>query len=190
MRNTYWKKREKLRYYGIVRYLLEDMGHGDLLLDVGSSNTPVATYGDFDCRIAVDVRKNTKLPGVEMVQADWLTYQLPGVATVVTCLQVLEHLPNDVIGEFTNKLLSSAEHVIISVPFRWKKGRCKFHKQDPIDESKLRRMMGKNPLETIVVAERPYRMNSRRLIAIYSGRSRSTINAPMRTSMCSGVICH
>ena len=53
-------------------------GTGDLLLDIGSGSTPIASWGQFAYRIALDIRPHKgRLPGVEYVYSDWMTWEPP-----------------------------------------------------------------------------------------------------------------
>ena len=39
--------------------------------------------------------------------------------------------------DLRNPLYADGVQLIVSVPYKWAKGFCKYHKQDPVDESKL-----------------------------------------------------
>ena len=79
---------------------------------------------------------------------------------------------------FASKLLASAQTVIVSVPYRWRRGQDTEHRQDPIDEVRLRAIMGREPLESVIVTERPNRVSHRRLIAIYRGDASGATGSP------------
>jgi radical SAM protein with 4Fe4S-binding SPASM domain len=166
-RNGYWSARRHLRYYEVVRRCLEEAGPGRILIDVGSHETPVVTFGRFARRIAVDSCRCGEYPGVEAHVADWMDFELGERASVITCLQVLEHLSDAAAGPFARKLLSSAEIVIVSVPYLWPAGQDADHLQDPMDEAKLATIMGREPSESAVVAEHPTQLSHRRLVAVY-----------------------
>ena len=76
-----------------------------------------AADGLFERRVAVDPNSLPEPgPGLERHEVDWLEYEHEERATVTTCLQCLEHLPDDVVVPFGRKLLLSADRVIVSVP--------------------------------------------------------------------------
>ena len=56
---------------------------------------------------------------------------------LVVCLQTLEHLEDDIVDSFAQKLFDVGRNVIISVPHMWPEGACKSHLQDPVDLKKL-----------------------------------------------------
>ncbi len=161
----YWEERKDYIYYKVVRKWLSDFPPGGGLLDVGSADTPVATWGDFDRRVAVDLRAVEGAAQVDGRAMDFM--ELPGseVYDVLTCLQVLEHLPDDVVVGFARKLLAHASlSLIVSVPYLWPEGRCASHLQDPVDRDKLVGWFGRPPDESIVVDEG----STRRLVARFS----------------------
>ncbi|MBC8869685.1 MAG: hypothetical protein H8E44_09725 [Planctomycetes bacterium] len=160
---TFYEGRENSAYYASVRRLLESLGPKESILDVGSWDSPVATWGDFRIRYTVDSRQRPSIPEVTKIVGPWPEatglFQTP--VSVVTCLQVLEHV--DDVGAFANALFAMArECVIISVPYKWPSGTCKHHVHDPIDEAKLKWMTGKTPSERILTNGKLARM-----VAIY-----------------------
>jgi trans-aconitate methyltransferase len=96
-----------------------------------------------------------------MIQADFYTWKPDRNYDVVLCLQVLEHLDNP--KEFAQKLLQVGKTVIISVPYKWKEGSCKYHTQDPIDKEKLKGWVGREPDEQHVVTDK----GLERIICVY-----------------------
>jgi hypothetical protein len=153
----YWKERETLGYYVLVRAWLNMLSiplHAmdtSALLDVGCLDTPTATWGYFNHRYTVDLEHDPKLAGVVSHVGSFLEWTPPHRMTVVTCLQVLEHLPDTEIRRFADKLLACADHTIVSVPYEWPKGDEPAHLQDPISQEKFERMMGRPPLEQVIV---------------------------------------
>jgi hypothetical protein len=123
------------------------------ILDVGCLDTPVATWGNFARRYTCDIEHDPQLPGVVSVVEDFLSWRVPERMHVITCCQVLEHLSDDTVQLFTDKLMESADHVIVSVPYEWPKGTEADHQQDPISFEKLARLMGREPDERVVVLD-------------------------------------
>ncbi len=64
---------------------------------------------------------------------------------------------------FAKKLLDTGRTVIITVPYKWPKGMCNAHVQDPVDEAKLELWTQRKPVETSIVAD----WGQERLIAVY-----------------------
>ena len=150
---SYAKKREKMLYYQVIKEFLSDL-QGDVLIDVGNQGTDTILWGNFDRRIAVNLTPLEKREGVENITGDWSTVPLPVErADVVTCLQVLEHLTTPQLSSFVNRLFEVGEIVIISVPYMWAKGACKEHRQDPINEEKLEKMVGRKAGFSLIVKE-------------------------------------
>ena len=83
---------------------------------------------------------------------------------VVVCLQVLEHIDHDIVKKFTQKLFQVGKTVIISVPYKWELGKCKYHVHDPVDESKLYSWTKRYPKKTWIITEKN---GVKRLIALY-----------------------
>jgi hypothetical protein len=165
---TYWEKRHNMRYYKVIERYLDDIGPGEVLLDVGCGETPIVTYGEFRRRISVDVQPRPGLPGVEAIVGDWMLVKCPFRASVAICLQTLEHLPDRVVCDFARKLRQISDVVLVSVPYKWPVGFCEWHKQDPIDEGKLDLLMGCTATRGEVVTEQN---GVRRLVALYPSLS-------------------
>ena len=133
MRDEYWTERRNLTYYQEVRRLLEELGPMHSILDIGSGGTPVATWGDFSNRYAVDQDPCQSWPGVSFYQCEWVKFDCPNV-DVITCLQVMEHLEDyQQVLDFSNKIAEHCRIAIISVPYEWPQGVCQYHPMDPID---------------------------------------------------------
>jgi hypothetical protein len=158
----YWGSRAGLDYYRVVKEILERLGPQASVLDVGSWDTPVATWGDFDERYTVDPRPRPVLPGVTAVVGSWpdCATEVP-VCDVVTCLQVLEHLAEPT--AFCGPLFEHARRaVIISVPWGWPAVAEPSHVHDPVDAEKLRAWTGLEPDELRIVPGR-----GPRAVAVY-----------------------
>ena len=154
-----WQDRQRFGYYVLVRAWLESLSaqhvtvRDSSVLDVGCLDTPTATWGWFGRRYTVDVAHDPRLPGVQSFIDDFMTWEPPHHMTVVTCLQVLEHLPNGVVHDFAYKLRHTANYTIVSVPFLWKKGFEPSHTQDPIDLAKISDIMQGEPTEHAIIKD-------------------------------------
>lgn len=148
---NYWESRQHLGYYVLVRAWLRMLSPGASILDVGCFDTPTVLWGDFQRRYTVDAEHDPHFPGVQSHVGLWLPYELPERMSVITCLQVLEHLPDELVTKFAHKLLVNADHTIVSVPYEWPAGDELAHLQDPISLEKFTAMMGSTPLEQVIV---------------------------------------
>lgn len=152
--DNYWQRRMDFAYYKIVKQWLEELSPGDSIMDVGGHDTPVASWGEFQWRVNVNKGEvKNRVDGVNYVIQDFMEYEHPSKYSVVTCLQVMEHLKDDVVKPFAAKLLASGETVIISVPFEWPEGSCDVHYQDPVTEEKFKSWFNKEPSTMITVFE-------------------------------------
>jgi hypothetical protein len=161
---SYWNDRKHLNYYTAIRRLIESLGPCESILDVGSADTPIATYGEFNRRCRIDSRELEPLEGVTTIQADWFKYNPGEVYSVTVCAQVIEHLTDQQVRPFVDNLFESAEVVIVSVPYLWEQGLCPGHPQDPINLSKFVDLMGGRDPEQLTI-ERDG--NAKRLVALF-----------------------
>lgn len=167
-RVDYWKKRQTLIYYQYVSLIVRAVaGNATSAIDVGSSNTSIIESFDWiPEKYALDKRNPYSSDKVVGIKHDFFKFQPPKKYDLALCLQVLEHVPDAAV--FAQKLFAIADAVLISVPFQWPKGGCKFHIHDPVDSAKLRSWTNRKPDYHIVVRELlTYSKNSRRLIAYY-----------------------
>ena len=162
----YWEKRKNMRYYQEVRALAHQVAPNPRsIIDVGSNGCPYLDWFDAEDKLSVDLKKPYAAPDVDAVIADFLEWPLPRRFDLCLCLQVLEHVPDAT--PFARKLLRAADHVVVSVPYKWPAGVSKNHVHDPVDEAKMRIWFGREPDQsTIVTEERPGRC-SRRMICYY-----------------------
>jgi len=158
----YWNARQDLEYYRLIQSFLARLGPQESILDVGCADTPVVTWGQFQRRTSLDRFERPPLPNVTPLIGTWPAAAATiGRHTVVTCLQVLEHLQDP--ASFAQAVLDAAESwAILSVPYRWPAGQCSDHFQDPVDVVKLLSWTRQRP-DRIQIS----RDTSPRLIAYY-----------------------
>lgn len=161
-RPDYWESRKNLSYYGVAAQYARKYGHGGKLLDVGGGVGMGCRYLEmFDqferTSVELTCSKNLRMDGVRVINSDFLAWQPDQAFDVVTCLQVIEHIPDA--SRFTAKIFETAPLVILSVPYQWQAGKCKHHVHDPIDEIKLYRWTWRVPTEMTIV--------DNRLVAVY-----------------------
>ncbi|TWI02974.1 hypothetical protein IP90_02076 [Luteimonas cucumeris] len=133
----YWEARKDLVYYQVVRIIVAGMSCDTrTMLDVGSGNCPyLEWFPQVPERTSLDMRSPYMSDSVQGVKANFLAWTPKERFGLVSCLQVLEHVPDAT--AFAQKLLDVSDALVISVPYRWPFGKTKSHVQDPVDEEKL-----------------------------------------------------
>src|SRR5690606_15311883 len=122
-------------------------------LDVGSNKTPTLEWHrpSAERLVSADLSRPYRAPGVEALVCDFLAYRPDEPFDLVTCFQVLEHVPAP--AAFARHLTNVGHVVVASVPYKWKKGKCKYHLHDPVDEEKMRHWFGSEPEFSYVARE-------------------------------------
>lgn len=161
----YWEVRKNYRYFtDVVRLAKAHAPDAKSVLDVGPRDTPfVRELAWIPEKTALDLEFQPTIEGATNLQGDFLQYRPEKPFDLVLCLQVLEHLDDPT--TFARKLLATGRTVIISVPYRWPLGMCKWHPQDPIDEEMLLGWTGRPFLEKSIVKDE----GSERIIAVFRG---------------------
>jgi len=122
------------------------------ILDVGSRKSPVMDNIDNSVyKAMLDIKPMPPQPNIHMITADFYTWNPDRHYDVALCLQVLEHLDRP--KEFVEKLFQVATTVMISVSYKWLKGSCKYHVQDPINEEKILSWTGREPDEQYIITD-------------------------------------
>jgi trans-aconitate methyltransferase len=133
--DAYYESRKSMNYYRMVLALIQSLNYRTVV-DVGSRRSPVLEQLPASKeRVTLDRLAVRSPPGIRHIVADFTTWVPDKRYDLVLCLQVLEHL--DEPAAFLQKLFATGEDVIVSVPYRWKKGACKYHLQDPVTLSKV-----------------------------------------------------
>lgn len=171
---TYWPRRANREYHAkAMEFVRQYIRHSPLehhqstLLDVGGGIQYGCRYLDglpeFD-RTSIELPDSApaRLAGVRLIADDFRTWTPDRRYDVVTCLQVLEHIPDA--AAFAQQLFACATQlVVISVPFKWKRRPDSGHIHDPVDRAKLATWTGREPLQSKIVDQATHR----RLVAIY-----------------------
>jgi len=156
---SYAEKRKNLSYYKYIRNIIYLLSIGkDSIIDIGSNGVDIISHTECKLKISLDRGNPIKKQGVVSIKEDFFEYYTEQHFDIVTCFQVLEHIEDA--SKFANKLLSIGKIIFISVPYKWKKGYCEWHCQDPVDEHKLDKWFGKKALFMHVI--------DTRLLAIYT----------------------
>ncbi|MBR4641200.1 MAG: hypothetical protein IKO74_00580 [Selenomonadaceae bacterium] len=144
---SYFEKRSEYPYYKYVRMLLGVLSYNaKSVCDVGSNGTDMISWLPCQEKVSIDLRNPLYADGVQSIKADFITYDFQKKFDIVTCFQVMEHIKDDQIHAFADKLLAVTEKLlIVSVPYMWAKGACKYHVQDPVDEEKFLSWFDKSP---------------------------------------------
>ncbi len=164
-KKNYWDKRSHLMYYKYIDKMVKKLATNcKSIIDVGSGDTPlVERFEWIPYKYTLDLRKPYHSENVTGIKHDFLKYQIQKKYDFVLCLQVLEHVPSA--KPFAQKLFDIGHNVLISVPYKWEQGSCKFHIHDPVDLDKMYSWTGREPDYYVIVTE-PLK-NTRRLICYY-----------------------
>lgn len=163
--SQYWTNRADAVYLRVVRGICDTIaGDAQTVLDVGSLGTPILEWRRSGAQrlVSVDLRRPYVAEGVESITGDFLDYVIEEPFDLVTCLQVLEHVPDA--AAFARKLLAAGRIVVVSVPYKWPKGFCAHHVHDPVDEQLMRSWFGRLPTLQYVARETS---GETRLVQVY-----------------------
>lgn len=160
--DSYYESRKTFNYYTKVNEILGNIKF-KTIIDIGSRKSPILEKIPSDIeKAALDVIPiKSGSDDIKQHTGDFYTWTPDKIYDVVLCLQVLEHLDNPKL--FTRKLFETGKKVIISVPYKWKKGFCKYHVQDPVDEDKIYSWTQKTPTSSYIIEDR----GVKRLICTY-----------------------
>jgi len=141
----YWEGRKNLVYYQIVRIIVSGLSRdAKNMLDVGSGNCPyLEWFPEVPERFSLDMRSPYESSFVKPIKADFLDWPNERRFDLVSCLQVLEHVPDA--ETFAKRLLDVSDVLVVSVPYKWPFGKTKSHVHDPVDEAKLLDWFGREP---------------------------------------------
>ncbi len=169
----YWQDRMDLLYYGYVDFIMRTLAReARSHLDVGTANCPYQEWFDWiPERISFDRAPPYASGTVTGIEGDFMTYDFARRFDVVTCLQVLEHVPEA--EAFTRRLMALGDLVILSVPFMWPAFMLEDHVHDPVSLEKVVGWAGREPNYQIVVEE-PFR-SRKRLIAVFDTREAGAV---------------
>lgn len=163
---SYWDARKDSIYLFAARQICMKYGEKPKsVLDVGSNGTPTLEWHreSSERLVSLDLRNPYRAEGVESIKMNFFIYSVEQKFDLVTCFQVLEHVPDPHL--FAQKLLSVSKILIVSVPYNWPKGSCKYHIHDPVTNLKMLEWFGKKPSFTYLARELG---KQERLIHVYN----------------------
>lgn len=164
----YYDTRKDFLYYKKCINILQELSsYNKSIIDVGGwKGDFIKNLHVFNDRTVTDLHKKpTNFPSnVKFISGDFTKINFNRKYDIVTCMQVLEHIPHNKIHQFTQKLFTLGKTVIISIPYKWDKNFCKYHIHDPVDEHKLYHWTKRVPSQLYLVRENN---KTKRLIAIY-----------------------
>jgi len=139
--NDYYHKQQQCEYYDIVNALIADLVDADptlqSIIDVGCWKSRELERWNVKHKTAFDFWEMPEFSGAECIQGDLTTYNfLKQEWDIVVCLQVLEHIKKVELA-IANLFSIASSYVIISLPYKWPKGKEPGHVHDPIDSEKL-----------------------------------------------------
>lgn len=141
---TYVEERQNFIYYKVLKRVLKIIAKNNTsIIDVGSFGVDMISDLPLENKVSVCINRpiqNNKCKGYKM---DFFEYEPETLFDIVTCFQVIEHIEDA--HNFTQKLFSTGKTILISLPYKWKEGTCKYHCQDPVDENKIYSWTNRDP---------------------------------------------
>ncbi len=164
---NYWNSRKDMLYYKVIADYVKVVGkNAETLIDIGSAQCRYLEWFDWiETKHSLDLRSPYQSEIVKGIKADFFNWEPDLKYDLALCLQVLEHIDDP--KPFCRKLLSICNHLIISVPYKWKAGSVPSHVQDPVNRAKLNSWMGCKPDTSQIVHEPFLKSFDSRLIAYY-----------------------
>jgi len=181
---SYWKKRSDLLYYRYIDFIIRSAGaSATSLLDVGSGNCPYLEWFHWiPDRVSIDINVPYESTNVRAIKGDIHQVDFAKRFSLVTCLQVLEHVPKA--AAFSRRLQELGDLVIISVPYKWstQPKPTPGHVHDPVDYQKVVDWFGREANYKIIVREPFLNKKSMRLIALFDKDPHRKFGSQLRSS--------
>lgn len=164
---NYAELRKELLYYKVIRQILYILSkNSKSIIDVGSNGVDLISDLPLSRKVSICLSNPVSLSGVEGIKINFFDYKSSELFDIVACFQVIEHIEDAY--TFTQKLFETGKIVLISLPYKWPNGLCKYHCQDPVDEKKIYSWTKRKPDYTWICQE-----NNRasRIICLYCSDS-------------------
>lgn len=141
----YWRQRADFVYLHVIRRLIEIVApSARVVADIGSNRTPILDFHPSNAkRYSVDIDNPYQGENVIAIRQDFYIWNCPEPIDVVTCFQVIEHVPDP--EKFVQRLLAIGEVVILSVPFMEPPGLNPGHINNNIDLATIIRWAHRKP---------------------------------------------
>jgi hypothetical protein len=169
VKDSYWEARKDSIYLFAAQAICRKYGGRPLsVIDVGSNQTPTLEWHRSTATrlVSLDLNRPYFATGVESITRDFFEFDPAERFDLATCFQVLEHVPHPT--AFAQKLLQVSRTTIVSVPYKWPAGMCKYHVHDPVDGKKMLEWFGRPPSYSYLARE----LNKReRLIQVYKNNA-------------------
>lgn len=150
----YWEARKDAIYLFAARMICNKYaGVTHSVIDIGSNRCPTLEWHrNYASELtSIDLRNPYTGPGIISIADDFLSYEFDKKFDLATCFQVLEHVSLPEI--FAQKLLEVAKILVVSVPYKWPLGACKYHINDPVDNKKMFEWFKRNPSFSYIARE-------------------------------------
>jgi len=148
----YWDIRKHQKIYVIVREkALVLAPRAMTILDVGAFESPfIKTFDWIPVKVATDLQSRpevwTQMRGVTFIVGNFLKMDYgQNQFDLVINNQVIEHLTNDTVRPFVQKILSLGRVCIISTTFEMLHGTIPGHTQDPISMDRFKSWFANPP---------------------------------------------
>ena len=150
-RSKYWDMRKSQPLYTqTVELAREEAPFALTALDVGAYESPFLSRFDWiPTKVATDIQSRPQvwndMKGIAFIQGDFMQLKFGTIFDLVLCTQVVEHLPDDIVGNFVQKMTRYAKVLIVSTTYEMHKGTIEGHIQDPISEEEFRSWFENTP---------------------------------------------
>lgn len=170
---AYWDQRKDFVYVNVIRQILAIVGiSARTVVDVGSNSTPMLEFfpkGEGLKRYSVDPGSPYVADNVISVREDFIQWEADEAIDVITCFQVMEHVPDPT--TFAKRLLELGEVCIVSVPYHEPAGASPSHIHSMISEETISKWFGKKLNFTYIARELD---GVERIIAVFDRHSSET----------------
>ena len=153
MHNNYWDDRRNLNYYNYVFEAAKKfIPSANSIIDIGSNGIPFIEELDWiNNRYSLDINRPYESENVVGYKEDFLKFVPKMHYDAALCMQTLEHIDDP--KEFAKKIFEIADHIILTVPYKWPAGSCKWHVHDMIGLDTMKEWTGMDPDYYLVVPE-------------------------------------
>ena len=157
-RKDYEERRKDMEYYKDSLNIIEkirNQNKSESIIDIGGWAGSFVSRTAINEKVCLDIEPKTESnDNVRNIIHDFLTWKPDKKYDIAICMQTLEHMPDNKVAIFAKKLFEISEHVVISVPYMWKRGQSPNHLQDPVNENKIYGWTGRQPTNTHISTDK------------------------------------